>query len=121
MAYTDPQSITISGTGYSLARVGMGVLNGSFSSSDGLLTEKISHTVGKARTRRVLRVDLSKVAADPFQTTINAKYGLSVQLHVDVPNVGFTIAEQKAVVDAVLTYLGASTGAKVTQLLGGES
>jgi hypothetical protein len=40
---------------------------------------------------------------------------------VDTPVNGFTVAEAKGVVDALVAYLTASTGAKVTQLLGGEN
>jgi hypothetical protein len=46
---------------------------------------------------------------------------MSAYLVIDVPKVGYTIAEQKQIVDALTAYLTASTGAKVTQLLGGEN
>lgn len=91
-----------------------------FTSNDGLTTLAVRHTRGR-RNRHVVRVDYAKVAADPFQTAVNARYSMSAQLHVDVPLVGFTVAEQKAVVDALVAYLTASTGARVTQLLGSEN
>jgi hypothetical protein len=40
---------------------------------------------------------------------------------VDTPVNGFTVTEQKYLVDALSAYLAASSGAKVTQLLGGEN
>jgi hypothetical protein len=40
---------------------------------------------------------------------------------VDVPDIGYTVAEAKQIVDALTGYLTASSGARVTQLLGGES
>jgi hypothetical protein len=46
---------------------------------------------------------------------------MSVYLVADVPVNGYTVAEQKIVVDALVAYLTASTGARVTQLLGGEN
>jgi len=46
---------------------------------------------------------------------------MSCTLVVDVPVNGYTVTEAKAVVDALVAYLSASTGAKVTQLLGGEN
>jgi hypothetical protein len=46
---------------------------------------------------------------------------MSVYVVVDVPPQGYTITEQKYVVDALVAYLTASSGAKVTQLLGGEN
>jgi hypothetical protein len=39
---------------------------------------------------------------------------------VDCPTVGYTLTEKKQLVDALTAYLTASSGARVTQLLGGE-
>lgn len=120
MAFSDPQSVTIGGTASSLPRISSGLHEGTFKSGDGLVALKVTHSEGR-RNRHVIRLDTSKVAADPFQTAVNARYSMSAQLHVDVPATGYTIAEQKAVVDALIAYLTASTGARVTQLLGGEN
>jgi hypothetical protein len=46
---------------------------------------------------------------------------MSAYVVIDVPTTGYTIAEQKQIVDALTAYLTASSGAKVTQLLGGEN
>jgi hypothetical protein len=46
---------------------------------------------------------------------------MSAYLVIDVPLVGYTIAEQKQVVDGLTAYCTASTGARITQLLGGEN
>jgi len=46
---------------------------------------------------------------------------MSCYVVVDVPVNGYTVTEEKALVDALAAYLTASTGAKVTQLLGGEN
>jgi len=46
---------------------------------------------------------------------------MSTYLVVDVPDTGFTIAEQKQIVDALTAYLTATSGARTTQLLGGEN
>ncbi len=80
----------------------------------------VSHSYGK-RTRRSIRLDHSKIAADPLISAVNIKYSMSAYLVVDVPVTGYTVAEAKAIVDALIAYLSASTGAKVTQLLGGEN
>lgn len=120
MAFSDPQSVTIGGTASSLPRISPGTSDGAFASGDNLISLKVSHSNGR-RIRRIIRLDVAKVAADPFQTAVNARYSMSAQLHIDVPVVGYTIAEQKAVVDALIAYLSASTGARVTQLLGGEN
>jgi hypothetical protein len=48
------------------------------------------------------------------------EYNMFVYIVVDVPKVGFSIAEQKQLVDGLTAYLTASSGARTTQLLGGE-
>lgn len=120
MAFSDPQSVTISGSANSLPRTSSDVNAGVFTKDDGNVALRVSHQKGK-RTRRLIRLDHAKVATDPFISTVNARYSMSVQLVVDVPNVGYTIAEQKAIVDALTAYLTASSGARATQLLGGEN
>jgi hypothetical protein len=46
---------------------------------------------------------------------------MAAYLVVDVPIIGYTVTEQKQVVDGLTGYLTASSGARVTQLLGGEN
>jgi hypothetical protein len=69
----------------------------------------------------VIKLTTSKVAPDPLISSQNIKYSLSTYLVIDQPITGYTVTEAKAVVDALVAYLAASTGAKVTQLLGGEN
>lgn len=121
MAFADPQSVTINAVAQSLARTSSGPgATGAFQKDDGLVRLSVAHSYG-SRTRRTIRLDHSKVAADPFDSSLNAQYSMSVYLVVDHPRVGYTNAEQKQVVDAITAYLTASTGARVTQLLGGEN
>lgn len=120
MAFADPQSVTISGTPISLPRTSSGVNTGAFQSNDGNTKLTVSDTYG-ARNRRMLRLDTTKVAADPLLSGTNNSYSMSAYLVVDTPKVGYSVAEAKAVVDALVAYLAASTGARVTQLLGGEN
>lgn len=120
MAFTDPQSVTISGTPVSLPRTGSAPNAGTFTSNDGLVGLAVSSQYGK-RTRRTLRLDHSKIAPDPLISSTNVIYSMSTYIVVDTPVTGYTVAEAKAVVDAHVAYLTASTGARVTQLLGGEN
>jgi len=120
MAFADPQSVTIGGTANSLPRTFFEGTEGKFTSADGNVQLRVSHLYGK-RTRRLLRIDSKKVSADPLNPNINAPSSMSAQLVVDVPVQGFTPAEQKALVDALVAYLAAGTGAAVTKLLGGEA
>lgn len=122
MSFADPQSVTINSVAQSMPRVSSDVNAGQFSKDDGTYKLKVSHQYGK-RTRRTIRLDGQKIAANPFDTSLNQQVSMSCYLVVDVPanGQGYTIAEIKQVVDGLTAYLTASSGAKVTQLLGGEN
>jgi stage III sporulation protein SpoIIIAA len=120
MAFADPQSITINAIAKSLPRTSNGLDSGAFTKDDQEVKLSVSHAYAK-RNRRTLRVDHQKITTDTLDPTINSLYTMSVYIVVDVPKVGYTIAEQKQVVDGFTAYLTASSGAKVTQLLGGEN
>lgn len=120
MAFADPQSVTINAVPISLPRTGFGATNGSFKAADGNTLLSVSHAYGK-RTRHQIRLDSLKTAADPLNPTTNLPYSMSCYMVVDVPIIGYTVAEQKLVVDGLTAYLTASSGARVTQLLGNEN
>jgi hypothetical protein len=118
--FTDPQSVTVGGTAISLPKTSSGLDQGKYNAADGLTTLRISHQYGK-RNRRLIRLDSAKISENPFTAGLSERFSMSVQLVVDTPIVGYTVAEQKAIVDALVAYLAASSGARVTQLLGGEN
>ncbi len=120
MAFADPQSVTINAVAQTLPRVSSGVDSGSFQKDDASVKLAVSSNYGK-RVRRTIRLDHRKVAADPLMPSTNTLFTMSAYIVVDVPVVGYTVAEQKQIVDALTAYLTASSGARVTQLLGGEN
>jgi hypothetical protein len=120
MAFSDPQSITISGTPISLPRVISGVNTSKYSSSDGLVDLTASSAYGQ-RTRRVLRVDHSKITADPFIPAQNRQVSMSNYIVFDVPAVGYSNADVTAVYAGFKALFTASSDALITKLLGGES
>lgn len=120
MAFADPQTVTINAIANTLPRTSSGQNAGAFTKDDGNVKLEVSHSSGK-RTRRQLKLTHRKVAADPLLAGANVQYSMSTYIVVDTPNVGYTIAEAKQVVDALVAYLTATTGARVTQLLGGEN
>jgi hypothetical protein len=121
MAYSDPQSVTVDGSGAtSLPRTASGVNAGSFTSNDGNVQLSVSSSLGK-RTRRTARINLSKIAADPLISAQNIKYSSSVYLVVDTPVTGFSVAELTTLVTGLTTWLTASTAANTVKLLGGEN
>nr|QDH87257.1 MAG: hypothetical protein H4RhizoLitter20421_000002 [Leviviridae sp.] len=120
MAFADPQSVTINAVANSLPRVSSGINQGEFRKDDGLVGLKITHNY-KSRTRREIRLTHAKIAPDPLVSSTNIRYSMSVYLVCDVPVTGYTVAEAKQIVDGLTAYLTASSGARVTQLLGGEN
>jgi len=121
MAFADPQTITVVGTTAStLPRVASGINSGAFQSADGTQKLSVSSTYGK-RTRRVVRVDLNKIAADPFVAGQNDSVSMSAYVVIDVPKQGYSIDEQTAAVAGLAGYLTASTNAQLKKLLGGEN
>jgi hypothetical protein len=120
MSLADPQSVTISGTPISLPRVSVGQNQSAYTSSDGLVTLGLASTYGR-RTRRVIRLDHSKITADPFIPATNTKVSTSQYFVFDLPVVGYTNAELKAIYDGFKAMFTASSDAAITKLLGGES
>jgi hypothetical protein len=120
MSYTDPQTVTISGTAISLPRVSVGKNNSEYLSADGLVRLSASSLYGK-RTRRSLRIDHSKISADPFIPATNVKQSMSCYIVFDTPVVGYTAAEALAVYAGFKGQFTASSDALITKLLGGES
>lgn len=119
MAFADPQSITISAATSSLPRTVQGRTETSYQSSDGLIVLSASHQLGR-RTRRVIRVDTTKVTADPFIPAQNSKVSMSNYMVFDLPPAGYTPTEALAVYTGFKSLFTASSDALIVKLLGGE-
>jgi len=120
VALTDPQSITINAVANSIPRVSTDRNASTYTSADGNLKFTVSHSYGK-RTRRAVRIDSRKTAADPLFPAQNAPYSSSVTLVVDAPLTGYTVTELKQIVDGLTAWTTATSGANLTKFLGGES
>jgi hypothetical protein len=120
MALTDPQSIKIGASTISLPRVETGKNESSYLSADGRTRLTLSSQYGK-RTRRVVRVDVSKITTDPFIPANNVEVGMSNYLVFDLPPAGYNATEAKEVYSGLIEALQASSAKIITQLLGGES
>jgi hypothetical protein len=120
MSFADPQSVTINAVAISLPRVAAGNGSGQFTSADQNTSLLIANQYG-SRTRRTVRLNIKKIAANPYNPAVNSTFSMSAYLVVDIPLVGFTTTEQFNNVAGLTGYLTASSGARVTQLLGGEN
>lgn len=114
--FADPQSVTVNAVAQSLPAIRREDLASAYRKDDGTYGLEISHQEGK-RNRRVVRLNQSKIAADPL-TAANVEYSMSAYLVIDVPPVGYTNTEMK---DIVLGLTGWLTSANVLKVLGGES
>lgn len=125
MALTDPISITLNSVAVSLPKTSVGENKSAYTKDDGLVKISVSHQeVGKnsgAKTRRVIRLDTTDVAADPLLAGINREVPFEAYLVIVDPKIGLTLAAKKDKVTSLLTYLTASSGAVLTKILGGES
>lgn len=113
MALTDPQSITIDGGAVSLPRVKTEGYRSEYLSSDEDLKMIVSHQEKKGRTRRMVRLDLRTIAADPL-TAANEYKTTSVYLVVDEPEYGFEDAVLDDLIDGLVGWL---TAANIGKLL----
>lgn len=120
MAYADPQSITISAVTTPLPRVSTGDGKSTYTSADGLISLTASNAYSR-RSRRVIRLDHSKITADPFLPVQNTKVSMSNYMVFDLPPVGYTNAEALAVYTGFKAMFIASSDLLITKLLGGES
>jgi hypothetical protein len=91
-----------------------------FNTPEGDLVLTISHQTGK-RYRRSVRLTSNKVVPDALQPSVNTPVSASAFVVVDVPKMGFTVADQTALVAALTKYLSDATNANTVRLLGGES
>lgn len=120
MAFTDPIALTINAVPYTLPKVSTEGDDTQYQTSDGLIVVKASHTYAK-RNRHLLRIDHSKITADPFIPAENVKIGSSCYLVFDMPVSGYTATEMLQIYQGFKTWFTASSDANITKLLGGES
>jgi len=120
MSVADPLSIDIGAGAVSLPRVNSGNNSSTYTSADGNVSVVISHNYGR-RTRRNIRVNVRKTAADPLFPAQNAPYTMSSIVSIDVPEVGYTTAEAKSITAGLMTLLTASTNANLTKFSQGEN
>lgn len=120
MSFTEPLSVTISGATTTLPRTSVDEDSSEYTSGDGLIQLTASHQYGK-RTRRMVRLDLTKLSPDPYKPAENVKNSMSSYIVFDLPPAGYTNAEALAAWKGLAATLAASSDAMIVKLLGGES
>jgi hypothetical protein len=124
MSMTDPFVVTISAVAQTCPRISVGDDKSEYQTGDGLVTVQFSSLYDQGRgdrTKRMARIDVRKIAADPMKPVENVEVSMATYVVFDLPPAGYTSTEAKAVWDGFYTALQASSGAVITKLLGGES
>jgi hypothetical protein len=118
--FADPQSITIDTVANTLPRVAVGDHSATYTKDDETLELTVSHLTSRnGRVRRMVRLDASKIASDPFVSGANRQVSSSTYLVVDEPSDGaYTNTELLNNVKGLVAWL---SDANVTKLLAGES
>lgn len=93
---TSPQTVTIDAVASELHKTSTDSTSSVYSKPDGSLTLKISHQKGKARTRRMVRLDQKLVVADVL-TGLSNYQTVGAYFVIDEPN--------NAVADDVISKL----------------
>jgi hypothetical protein len=120
MAYSDPQSVTINSIAISMPRVNTGSDVGKFSNYDAKTDLEIRPVYGR-RTRRNSRLNHGKIVTDPLVSTTNQAVSASIIFTIDVPQSGYSAAEQLDLAKAHLTWLTANSHANLVKIIAGEN
>lgn len=120
MSYTDPITITVNAVPYVCACVEINGSNKVYKDPTDVMKISVSHLTTKAgRTSRMVRVDLTKISADPFTPTVNRSVTETVQTIINEPADGmFSNAELLNLKKGLAAW---ETDANVNKLLAGES
>lgn len=111
--FASPQTVTIDGDGKSLNRVISKETASTYRDTTGEFEMTLSHQESKTRTRHLVRIDQTVVAADPL-TSVNAYQKAGVYVVIDEPLFGFTDDE---LYDLTAGLTGFLTEANVLALL----
>lgn len=114
-------TVTVNAIAQNLKRTAMGTNSGALMTNDGTHRVSISHQLG-ATNQRLIRLDRVQTVANPLSTGEFLEIPDSVWLVSRTPKPGLlTVVQQKQLIDGFIAALTASSGALITQILGGES
>lgn len=122
MAFADPQTVTIDGTGNTLNRVMSGTQAGTFVSADTTLTmEVLPRVSNRGRTIRQASMKNVKITSDPLVSTTNVRVNDTIRLVIDRPSDGYSDDDVVKQVTGFIAWLTAGTNANLKKLVAGEN
>lgn len=116
MAFTDPQTITIDTVESTLNKIQSVGYSSEYATPDENLKLKISHQDSKKKTRRLVRLDVRKIAADPL-TAVNEYKDSGIYFVIEDPEFGFTSEELE---DYITGFIAWFTSANIQKLLANQ-
>lgn len=117
--FSDPQTVTVSGSAKTLNKVSATNDGSKFATSDRARQWFLTHSYGR-RHRHTLRHQFDTLVSNPLVSGAQITQSITIGLYVDLPP-GYDTATAKAELDGLLANLTATSGANLTKLLGGES
>lgn len=115
----EPLTFIVNAVSKSLVRVDFSNRKGVFESRADGLKVTVSHTSGKNRNHRTVRLDSTKTAADPLLDGVSRQYSMSSYFVIDSPTVGFTDTEVGQHAQAVIDWC--DIPANLAKVIAGES
>lgn len=112
MSLATPQSVTINAVATDLHRIEEDKTSSLYQSNDATLALRVSHQTSKGRSRRMVRLDQTVIAADPL-TAENSFQKAGVYVVIDEPEYGFTDTQLGYIVDGVKAWLSVANIAAV--------
>jgi hypothetical protein len=113
---TDPQSITYDTVAEDYIRIFSEGKSSTYRTADGTKEFIVSHQESGKRTRRMVRINLTEIAADPL-TAENAYQKAGAYLVIDEPAFGFDDTDLDNLVDALIGWL---TTANIAEVLASQ-
>lgn len=104
MSLATPQSVTINAVATDLHRIEDDKTSSLYQSNDATLSLKVSHQTSKGRSRRMVRLDQTSIAADPL-TAENSFQRAGVYIVIDEPDYGFTDTQLDHLVNGLKGWL----------------
>ena len=121
MAFSDPQSVTVSTVAYPLPRVNTGTTVGRFVSADAVRELTIDPRGSAKRRRNVGRFFTKRTVLDPLGSGLSTVVQSMVSITIDRPNSGVTDAEVLADLLGAIKWLTDTSNANAQKLIAGEN
>lgn len=107
-------------TNVPLDRISTSLNTSVYANVDKGLKLTISHTYGK-RTRRVVRLEHTKIVADPLVSTVSRPVSASVTFTVNLPEFGYSADDALILFTLLGGQMGVGTPTMGAKLIGGQN